>query len=150
MKKSVQSAARTPRNAYAALPYRVHDGRLEVMLVTTRGSGRWIVPKGKPEKGLDAPEVAAKEAFEEAGLCGAVGELAVGAFRFQSQTRGRAAAPCIVTVYPLRAESQAETWPEKGQRDTRWFTPDEAASLVHEPDLAELLRGFGATNAEVG
>lgn len=141
MKKSAQAAGRRPRTAYAALPYRLQEGRLEIMLVTTRGSGRWIIPKGKPERGLAAPAVAAKEAFEEAGLSGAVGTDPVGTFRFRSLTRG-ADASCTVTVYPLLVERQADDWREKGQRDTRWCTPDEAASLVREPDLAALLRGF--------
>lgn len=51
----------------AAIPYEVHDGRVEVMLLTSRNTRRWIIPKGNIEKGETALKAAAAEAFEEAG-----------------------------------------------------------------------------------
>ncbi len=126
---------------YAALPFRVaEDGSRQVMLLTSRGTGRWIIPKGWPIKGLKPREVAAREAFEEAGLLGRVsGKRPVGIFHYAKQI---ASDPllCEVRVFLLWVERQLDDWPEKAERQTMWVGLAEAADLVDEGGLAEIMR----------
>lgn len=126
---------------YAALPYRVTD-RVEVLLLTSRETGRWVLPKGWPMAGKTPRQAAKREALEEAGVVGRVGKRPVGAFHYDKRlTRGGLVA-CRVLVYPLAFERQRKRWPEQNQRTVAWFTPEEAARAVIEPELAILLRDF--------
>ena len=93
------------------------------MLITSRATRRWVIPKGNPEKGLGPCEVAAKEAYEDAGLIGVVGREPVGTYRYAKRSGGRKSVPVEVEVFPLGVATQLEDWPERGQRETRWFTP---------------------------
>lgn len=131
------------RLQYAALPYRVTGGRLEVMLITSRGTHRWVVPKGWPIRGLKPHAAAAREAFEEAGLEGEVGRRALGAYRYDKRLKSGAAVPVQVEVFPFAVGHQRARWPERDQRVCRWMSPDEAAASVDEPGLAALIRTFG-------
>jgi 8-oxo-dGTP pyrophosphatase MutT (NUDIX family) len=125
---------------FAALPCRLAgDGTREVMLLTSRGTGRWIIPKGWPIKGLKPREVAAQEAYEEAGLRGRVaGKKPVGTFHYAKQI---ATDPllCEVHVYLLWVDVQLDDWPEKAERQTQWFGVPEAAGLVDEGGLSEII-----------
>ncbi len=83
---------------------------------------------------------AAREAYEEAGLQGTIRpDTAVGHYHYNKAIE-TTQLPIRVKVFLLRVERQLETWPEQSQRDTRWFSPEEAAELVAEPELASLLR----------
>jgi len=130
---------------YAALPFRVRDGELLVLLVTTRGTGRWIIPKGNPEKNRKPHEVAKQEAFEEAGVRGRVQRKRLGAFEFVKSPDDSAgvAALCAVDVYPLAVDEELEDWPEKGMRQREWMTPAQAAMRASEPGLIELFLNMG-------
>jgi 8-oxo-dGTP pyrophosphatase MutT (NUDIX family) len=133
------------RQQYAALPLVMgDDGQCLVMLVTSRETRRWVIPKGNPEKGLKPHELAAKEAYEEAGLVGEISRKPVGSYRYAKRLRGEKSVPCEVEVFPLEVERQLENWPEKGQRETRLFTPVEAAMLVGEGGLVTLLLRLAA------
>jgi 8-oxo-dGTP pyrophosphatase MutT (NUDIX family) len=133
------------RRQYAALPLATgEDGRRLVMLVTSRGTRRWVIPKGNPEKGLAPHALAAKEAYEEAGLVGVVGPEPVGAFRYAKRLGGRKVVPVEVEVFPLAVERELADWPERGQRERRWFAPGEAALLVEEGGLVEILLALAA------
>src|SRR3954468_2618235 len=133
-----------PRAQYAALPFRYAEGnRVEVMLITSRETRRWIIPKGWRIKGLSPAATAAREAFEEAGIKGEIRDRPLGTFRYQKRMTDRDSVPVDVEVFALEVGSQVEQWPEKGQRETRWFSANEAASLVEEPELACMLRSFG-------
>jgi len=125
---------------YAALPFRVRDGALLVLLVTTRGTGRWIIPKGNPEPGLKPHEVAKQEAFEEAGVRGRVRRKRLSTFEFvKSPDDGIGpGSPCTVDVYALAVDQELDDWPEKGMRLREWMTPGQAAMRVSEPGLIEL------------
>lgn len=130
----------------AALPYRVRGSRIEIALVTSRGTGRWIIPKGWPEPGLDLWEAAANEAFEEAGLTGKVEPRAIGSFRYLKKLHLLASALCEVEVYPLKVEAEHADWPESSGRERAWFRQKDAAAAVDERDLAELIYNFAIGN----
>jgi 8-oxo-dGTP pyrophosphatase MutT (NUDIX family) len=133
---------------FAALPCRIAEGGArQVMLVTSRETHRWVIPKGWPMKGLRPPKVAAREAYEEAGLVGRIfGKRPVGVFHYE-KFLPKDRLLCEVRVFLLWVDHQLDDWPEKGQRETRWFDPAEAAGLVDEGGLAEIIRQaivFGA------
>lgn len=130
-----------PRQQFAALPFRTDDG-LQVMLVTSRETRRWVLPKGWPIKGLKPHSVAAREALEEAGLTGKVAKDAIGSYHYVKRMRNGAALTCEVGVFPLHVEKQRRNWPERDQRTTSWFSPEDAAMLVDEPELRDLLLAF--------
>lgn len=143
LKKLLRKANAKPLKQVAALPFRVGaDGRIEVLLITSRDTGRWIIPKGWPMLGRKAHRAAEREAFEEAGLKGQIAASPVGWYRYEKRLDGGLALPCKVRVYPLRVEVQHERWPERDQRTLRWVAPEEAATLVHEDELQQLLAGF--------
>ena len=107
--------------------------------MTSRDTGRWVIPKGWPMKNKKPHKAAAQEAVEEAGVKGSVSNTPIGRYVYWKR-RTRDFVLCEVNVYPLRVLKQLKTWPEQGQRQLRWFTPDEAAHQIEEPDLAELIR----------
>lgn len=129
-----------------ALPYRIsHDGDLEVLLITSRGTGRWIIPKGNPIQGLKAHQVAAREAFEEAGISGKAANRSIGKFRYNKQRPGRSDADVEVTVFPMLVTEQLQDWPERRQRERRWLNPIAASHLVDDIGLKRLLQVFHLT-----
>jgi len=128
------------------LPYRTEgtgsDQVLKVMLVTSRGTGRWVLPKGNVGA-RTAPHVAAAlEAEEEAGVLGAVCPVPLGSYRFRKRVRSGASLMADVDVFPLALTRELEAWEEQHERERRWFTLAEAAEAVDEPDLCELIRSF--------
>ena len=128
---------------YAALCYRRTDrGKTEILLITSRDTGRWVIPKGWPIKGLDAPQAAEQEAFEEAGVKGVVSERCLGLFSYAKSLGPKEDKPVVVAVFPLRVRKLIADFPEKSERRLRWFTPRRAASQVNEPELAALIRSF--------
>lgn len=129
------------RVQYAALPYRLSGG-LMVLLQTSRDTGRWVLPKGWPMKGEKPYSVARREALEEAGVVGPVGKNAIGTFHYPKRLADGGVVICEVHVYPLAVEGQRKQWRERRERTQRWVTPDEAARMVQEPELAALLRAF--------
>jgi 8-oxo-dGTP pyrophosphatase MutT (NUDIX family) len=132
---------------FAAMPWRIGEGgRRQIMLLTSRETQRWIIPKGWPEKGRKPAEVATQEAYEEAGLLGQiVGKRPLGNFHYQKQLAKRVLL-CEVRVYSFRVERQLDDWPEKGQRETQWFDASEAATLVQEDGLAGIISRFAGSS----
>ena len=128
------------RLQFAALPWRRTD-RLEIMLVSSRETGRWIVPKGWPMAGRSGSAAAAIEAVEEAGLLGAISPEPIGHYVYAKRF-SRTKQICRVEVFSLRVTRQRDNWPEKHQRITQWFPAEEAAVLVSDPDLRELVGRF--------
>lgn len=125
---------------YAALPMRGGKKSLEVMLVTSRFTKRWVLPKGWPAKKLTPWEAAAREAFEEAGLKGKIERKAVGAYEYDKWLAPGKILRCRVKVFPLKVAKEFEKWPEDQERSREWVTPAEAADRVIEPELKALLR----------
>jgi 8-oxo-dGTP pyrophosphatase MutT (NUDIX family) len=132
------------RVQYGALPYRfTSDAALEILLVTTRQTRRWIIPKGWPIKGLRPAKAAAREAFEEAGVRGKIGAKPLGLFTYEkSLDEAGVQATCEVRVFPLLVKRQSEAWPEFEQRTIQWVEPSKALSLIKEPDLKKLVAVF--------
>ncbi len=129
----------------AALPWRAAGDDVEVLLVTSRETRRWVVPKGWPETGEQLHEAAAREAAEEAGVHGPISQLEIGRFYYGKALSSGLRRRCEVMVFPLLVETAHERWPEKSQRDRRWFRPKEAAALVRERDLGELITEFATS-----
>ena len=125
-----------------ALPWRRRDGALEVLLVTSRETRRWVAPKGWPMPYKSDAEAAATEAWEEAGVKGLIGPVPIGGYSYSKRLKDGSERPCRVKVYPLEVTVDRDDWPEAAQRDRRWMSPAEAADLVAEPELARLLRAF--------
>ncbi|MEO7410251.1 MAG: DUF47 family protein [Sphingomicrobium sp.] len=133
----------------AALPYRSSgpalDSPVSVLLVTSRETKRWVIPKGNLAGGV-APHIgAAEEAFEEAGVVGAICPVALGSFRYRKRKGSGASLMADVEVFPLAVNRELDDWPEKAERERRWFSLAAAAAVVDEPDLADLIRSFGAS-----
>jgi 8-oxo-dGTP pyrophosphatase MutT (NUDIX family) len=127
----------------AALPVVGTGGDLRVMLVTSRETHRWIIPKGWPAKGLRDRDAAAREAFEEAGLKGRISRTPIGWYRYFKRTLD-GPVPCRVAVYRLDVDVEAVRWREAGERLRAWFSPEVAAQLVEEPELRALLLALAA------
>jgi 8-oxo-dGTP pyrophosphatase MutT (NUDIX family) len=126
---------------FAAIPFQRDAEGLRILLVTSRETKRWVLPKGWPAKKLAPHESAAREALEEAGVRGRPIARAAGEYIYFKRMRDHFVL-CSVMLYPLEVTEQLATWKEKGQREFAWMRPDEAALLVDEPDLATILRDF--------
>jgi len=129
-----------------ALCWRRVRGEVQVLLVTSRDTGRWVIPKGWPIPGRDMPDGAAREAWEEAGVRGETGPASLGLYAYDKvlgrDEPGPPSIPCVVEVWPLRVRVQQRKFPEAGERRPRWFPRDKAARKVTEPELAALIAGF--------
>jgi 8-oxo-dGTP pyrophosphatase MutT (NUDIX family) len=125
----------------AALPWRHGDAGLEILLVSSRQTRRWIIPKGWPMAGRTDSAAAGIEAMEEAGLIGAIAEEPFGYFHYVKRF-SRGGELCRVDVYPMRVLRQREKWHEQHERDTHWFPVADAALMVSDPELGELIEVF--------
>lgn len=127
----------------AALPIRWNGKKsVSVLMVTSRDTGRWLMPKGWEMDGKKPWDAAAIEALEEAGAKGFVSERCIGTYRYPKVLEDGAIIPCHVRVYPMIVEKLLRDWKERKQRKRRWFSPKDAAKRVIEPELADLLRAL--------
>lgn len=132
-----------PIRQVAALPFRENsEGSLEVMLVTSRETLRFVIPKGWPMKGLPDWKAAAMEAKQEAGLIGNVGKKPIGTYRYWKRLE-RMFVPVTVSVFGLQVQLEKKRWREMAQRQRRWLTVTDAATLIDEPELSALIADFG-------
>jgi 8-oxo-dGTP pyrophosphatase MutT (NUDIX family) len=126
-------------NQVAAIPVkRSGSSTVQVLLITSRDTRRWVIPKGWPLPKVPDQEAAAAEAWEEAGVCGRVLAHKIGAFSYDKRRDGELL-PVEVVVYQLNVTEEAHTWPEMAQRRRAWFSPAKAAEAVDEPELKALL-----------
>ena len=140
---NTSAAARQAATQLAALCYRVtKKNGVEILLITSRDTGRWVIPKGWPMKSRSDAGAAEQEAFEEAGAKGRLCETCSGLFTYDKVMDDGSLQPVVVSVFPLEVEKLCTDYPEKGQRKRKWFSPAEAASRVDEPELRDLLAGF--------
>ena len=128
---------------YAALPWRrAPGGAIKVLVITSRETRRWVIPKGWPMKDRAPAEAAAQEAYEEAGVIGEPNPKPVGVYSYGKRLRTGAVQAVTVTVYALEVFVEQLAFPEQGQREKLWTSPEEASERVDEPELKALIRGF--------
>jgi 8-oxo-dGTP pyrophosphatase MutT (NUDIX family) len=132
----------------AALPLKEEDGETLVLLVTSRETGRWVLPKGWAEKRLSGGKLAAKEAYEEAGIEGEVIGGRVGSYTYLKRLRREKTIECRVDVFPMRVSRLLDKWPEAKQRRREWFTLAQAALQVEEGELVTMLLHLAAPPRE--
>ncbi len=130
----------------AALPFALRDEAFEVMMITARRDGRWILPKGWPESGEAFCDGAAREAGEEAGVAGTVHPSPIGDFTYKKIMRQGYSVPSQVFVFALWVRETLDPWPEKSARKRRWVSLAEAAGLAEDAGLARLLRDLAETD----
>src|ERR1700712_2919926 len=124
---------------FAALPYRMRNDGIEILLITTRKKRRWSVPKGWPIKRKSPQQTAATEAYEEAGVHGAIGISRIGQF-CKRRLKKRRPVICEVQIFPLAVTHQQENWPERHERSRVWVAPRKAAKLVKKSGLRRAIR----------
>ena len=130
------------RSQFAALCYRIRKGEPEVLLITSRGSQRWIIPKGWPMAEKTPAQAALQEAWEEAGVKGTAYDRCLGLFSYKKDIGPKESLPCIALVYPVHVSALEKKYPEKKQRRRKWFSPKKAAGKVAEPELKKILKTF--------
>lgn len=129
---------------FAALPWRMHGQTLQILLITSRRTHRWIIPKGWPMTKCRPATTAAREAAEEAGVSGEMGRRAIGHFRYQKLLRDGDELSCRVEVFPLKVTHERQDWDEMNVRQRKWFTAREAVAMVMEAELKAVIRRFVA------
>ncbi|WP_424979217.1 NUDIX hydrolase [Leisingera sp. S232] len=116
------------------------DGK-EVLMITSRGTGRWILPKGWPIEGKDGPESALQEAWEEAGVkADDISPQPVGEYHFTKRHDNGTEEPVTTLIFEAEVAQLEDDYPESSERTRQWMKPAEAADLVDEPELQEILR----------
>jgi 8-oxo-dGTP pyrophosphatase MutT (NUDIX family) len=140
----VRPLFRRPRRLQvAALCYRGNDVCKEVLLITSRGTGRWIIPKGWPIDGKDAPSAALQEAWEEAGVrSGRVTREAVGVYCYEKELSTGLPVSVETLVFAVEVNQIEADYPEAGERRRKWVSPAAAANMVQEPELQQILRNM--------
>ncbi|WP_336056652.1 NUDIX hydrolase [Nitratireductor sp. CH_MIT9313-5] len=131
-----------PRVQVAALPWRMREEQVEILLITSRDTGRWVLPKGWPEGRETLSEAAAREAAEEAGVSGTISNREVGRYIYRKKQSSGIQMRCEVALFALEVSTIADIWPEKNERTRRWVRPREAGEMVRESDLAAILASF--------
>ena len=135
------SSKRSVAKQIAALPFHWDkNGKLRVLMVTSRDRGRWIMPKGWTMDGKKPWQAAKIEALEEAGAVGYVADQAIGAYHYTKNLGKDRSVRCRVTVYPMVVDKLKRRWKERDERKRHWFSLNKAAKLVEEPELSDLLR----------
>ncbi|MEH2388481.1 MAG: NUDIX hydrolase [Nostoc sp.] len=119
------------------IPYRVNNGKIEILLITTRNFQHWVIPKGDIPNGMSSPDSAAKEAWEEAGVIGQVDANALGTYKYRK--RGKS---YCVKMYLLPVEMLSEDYPEASKRKRQWVEVPKAIRRVKFNSLKRILKGF--------
>jgi 8-oxo-dGTP pyrophosphatase MutT (NUDIX family) len=139
----MRSSAREISNVqYAALPWRDTGAGLEILLITSLRTKRWIIPKGWSVPGLQPHETAALEALEEAGVSGEMVPQSLGSFCYNKRRKAGVDVRCKVSVFSLQVTRQRRQWSEKRKREARWYSTDEALSHVRNAGLRRLIARF--------
>lgn len=121
----------------AVIPYRKRESGIEVLLITSRKKHNWIIPKGIIELGMQPEESAAKEAMEEAGVVGLVGDELIGEYKYEKW-----GGTCRVKVFPLIVKKVLDKWPEMDFRQRKWYSLDTAIEIIQKDEVAEILKSF--------
>lgn len=133
---------RDVRTQFGAVCWRLKDEEVQILLITSRGSGRWIIPKGWPMDQATPAEAAQTEAWEEAGVEGKAAPVCLGIFSYSKELDPGETLPCVVAVFPVKVKELKKNYPERTARRRKWFSAKKAAKLVDEPELATMIRNF--------
>ncbi len=132
---------RDVRTQFCALPYRIKGGKVQVLIITSRGTGRWILPKGWPMHLSTPAEAAATEAFEEAGAKGRAVDHVLGFYTYIKNHDG-SRYPVVAAVFPVKVDKLVPNWPEKSQRKRKWVSQKKAAKLLSDRELRQIVKQF--------
>lgn len=138
------------RTQFGALCYRLHEGKVQILLITSRGTGRWIIPKGWPMDGETPAGAAATEAFEEAGVEGRLSNAVIGIYSYSKGMGKGDNMPCVVAIFPLKVKRLLKKYPEAGQRKRRWVSVKKAVQMVDEPELGNIIAAFDPKHLKPG
>ena len=141
MKKIRRPATEETKLQFAVLPWRRTD-RLEIMLVSSRETVRWVLPKGWPMKGIKPHKTAAREALEEAGILGKVAKTSLGGYSYPKRLEDGSVQMCWVQVFAFEVERERDSWLEQDERTRKWFAVADAAEAVEESELREVILKF--------
>ncbi|GMU96952.1 MULTISPECIES: NUDIX hydrolase [Ignavibacterium] len=119
----------------AVIPYRINEGKLEILLVTSIRKKKWIVPKGYIEFNLTPFESAKKEAYEEAGVVGSNETVEVGQFINEKKSVKE-----LIKVYTMEVDEELDDYPEKNLRKRKWFSYEEAVEKVQNVQIKNFLK----------
>lgn len=123
----------------AALPYTIIQDEIWICLITSRETGRWVLPKGWPKPEKQNHLMAKIEAEEEAGLIGSISQQCLAAYHYKKKLHIFAAITCRVEVYPFAVSAQNLRWPEDHQREILWTPLENAITLIEEDELTAIL-----------
>lgn len=143
--QSVQLMFRRPRRGqFAALCYRIAEGRKspEILVLTSRDTGRWVIPKGWPMGDKPGYEVARQEAYEEAGVVGEAERQPAGYYSYDKCLEHGVKVPCRVQVHAIKVTGMLKEFKEMGKRKIEWVSPEDAERRVQEPELKQLIHRF--------
>jgi len=118
----------------AVIPYRIQDEQLEILLITSSGGKRWVIPKGMIEIFMKPHYSAAKEAWEEAGVVGDVSATSIGTYSYQ-----KAGCNFSVDVFLLRVTKVFDDWQEAKNRKREWLSLKQAINQIQEVELKQIL-----------
>lgn len=144
---SRQATAKKRVPQVAALPWRKQNETIEVLLVTSRTTRRWVIPKGGVMAHLVDMNAARQEALEEAGITGRMRRKPIGTYTYLKTALNGAAAPHAVKVFALEVQQELRNWPEMSQRKRKWFALEEALKRIGERDLCKIIRIFALAKA---
>lgn len=133
---------RDVRTQFGAICYRVRKDKVQVLLITSRGTGRWVIPKGWPIAGATPSKSAEREAWEEAGVIGTARPVCLGVYSYTKRDDSLSPLPCVVAVFPVKVRKLEDKFPEAGERRRKWCSPKKAAALLQEPELAQIISRF--------
>jgi 8-oxo-dGTP pyrophosphatase MutT (NUDIX family) len=132
---------RPKRLQMAALCHRGEGVDKEFLLITSRDTGRWIIPKGWPIRGLTSNETALREAWEEAGVTNSeVAADPIGSYTYSKRRDNGFATPVKTLVYSVAVDGLSEEFPEAHERKRKWVPADIAAEMVNEAELKTIFR----------
>lgn len=148
--KAADGRSGRQRGQVAALPWRATFGpngspRIEILLISSRETGRWVVPKGWSMRGKTNPQAAKQEAYEEAGIDGRIDTSSIGDYHYLKRLKTGEGRMVTVEVFPLEVTGEHAAWPEMGQHTLQWMNSIEAALAVDELELRALIAKFART-----
>lgn len=130
------------RTQFGALCYRIRNDKVQVLLITSRRQGRWIIPKGWPTEDKTPAKSAALEAYEEAGVEGKITGDVIGIYSYIKDLGSDEKMPCMTAVFPLEVKRLHANYPEAGQRKRKWLSRKKAATMIDEPELRQIVKKF--------